>query len=96
MANIKDLVLEAVAEMNQEFALEQLRQPDEETILYGDGSDLDSLSLVMLIAEVEQRINDSYGTDLVIASEKALSMRNSPFRSVGALVDYVQSEIANT
>lgn len=61
----------------------------EETRLIGQGAILDSLGLVSLIVEVEQRLSDELGVDLILADERAMSQKRSPFRSIGALADYI-------
>jgi len=94
VTNVSQIVLSAIKDMNRDLQLEQLRDADDTTALYCDDSDLDSLSLVLLVGEIEARINDAFDSDIVIASEKALSLRNSPFRSVGALITYIDEELA--
>jgi hypothetical protein len=39
--------------------------------------------------EVEQQINDAVGTEIVIADDRAMSQKRSPFRNIGALAEYV-------
>ncbi len=64
-------------------------QVGEDTKLLGEGSAFDSIHLVSLIVEVEQRLTERYGVVVTIADERAMNMRNSPFRSIGRLVDYL-------
>jgi len=65
----------------------------EDTVLYGPDAKLDSLGLVTLIVNTEQQIADDFGKSVSLANEKALSERNSPFRTVGSLVSYVSALI---
>lgn len=62
---------------------------DTSTILIGQGSLLDSLSLVRVIINVEQRLNDDFGVTISIADERAMSQKNSPFRTIGTLAQYI-------
>jgi acyl carrier protein len=64
------------------------------TALVGHGAVLDSIGLVMLVVEVEQRLEEEHGLSLVLASDKALSQTRSPFRDVGSLIDYAGALIA--
>ena len=50
---------------------------------------LDSLGVVQLIVEVEQRVEAQHGISLTLANDKAMSQKNSPFRTVGVLADHV-------
>lgn len=56
--------------------------------LFGLDRTLDSLSLVRLLVEVEQGIDDELGVMLTLADEKAASQAKSPFRTIGTLVAY--------
>ena len=61
-----------------------------ETALLGGGSLLDSLALVTLIVSIEGRLADKTGVPITLANERALSRRNSPFRTVATLAAYIQ------
>lgn len=73
----------------------ELREPDaqiacaEDTVLFGAAGALDSLGLVSLLMDVEEAISTRSGTPLVLADEHAMSQRRNPFRTVGALANYV-------
>jgi acyl carrier protein len=62
-----------------------------DTRLFGGDSPLDSTALVSLIIEVEQQINETYGIDVVIADDRAMSQAHSPFRTIGSLADYIET-----
>ncbi len=66
----------------------------EETRLIGRDSVLDSMGLVNLIVEIEQRLEDEFDISLVLADDRAMSQKNSPFRSVQSLSDYIYQLIA--
>lgn len=63
-----------------------------DTALFGPGGLLDSMGLVTLIVEVEQSLADRFGLVMTLADDRAMSQRSSPFRSVGALAGYIQSQ----
>lgn len=83
------LIFEAIGELNQTRAGSRQVPCSVSTPLFGSQSVLDSLGLVNLIVGVEARIADETGEAITLADEKAMSQRNSPFRSVDALSDYV-------
>jgi acyl carrier protein len=64
-----------------------------DTRLIGSGAVLDSMGLVTLILEVEQRLEADHGLTVVLADERAMSQKNSPFRSVQSLTDYVLQQV---
>lgn len=85
----RDIVLRAIDAYN---AAEPIAIPrDVDTVLLGPGGVVDSLGLVRLVLTVERQIERDAGTFVSLTDEKAMSQRNSPFRSVGALVEYVAS-----
>lgn len=67
----------------------------ESTVLYGFGSALDSMAMVTLVIALEQKINELYKKNLTLASEKAVSQKNSPFRNVETLANYIVELIEN-
>ena len=50
---------------------------------------MDSLALVSLITDLEEKISDEFDEDIVLADEKAMSQRTSPFRTVESLTEYI-------
>lgn len=61
--------------------------------LYGTGGDLDSLGLVQLLIDVEERVSDQYGIAASLMDEKAMSQTHSPFRTVDSLADYLVAQV---
>lgn len=60
-----------------------------ETKLFGIGGILDSMSLVSMIVAVEQDIEDEFDVQITIADARAMSQKNSPFRTIGTLIEYI-------
>jgi Patatin-like phospholipase len=47
------------------------------------------LGSVTLIVDVEQRVLHQLGLNVTLADDRAMSQRNSPFRSIGTLTGYL-------
>jgi len=62
---------------------------DEETRLLGRSAVVESMGLVTLIVEVEQRLESDFDVVVVLADDRAMSQSRSPFLSVGTLADYI-------
>ena len=60
------------------------------TRLFGGDAGLDSIDLVSLVVNIEEAIEDEFGMSVVLADEKAMSRRVSPFASIGLLTEYIQ------
>ncbi|TVP82282.1 MAG: hypothetical protein EA353_00665 [Puniceicoccaceae bacterium] len=83
------IILETLHELGEDIASDELMNADEATRLFGARSPLDSINLVNFIAEVEERISDDFGIEIVLANQNAMSMTHSPFRRVSSCTDYV-------
>ena len=90
MKKVDSIVIEAVIELNEELECEELESPTNKTKLFGGNGALNSLALVSLISDLEDRISEGFDKDIVLADEKAMSQRASPFRTVAALTDYIE------
>lgn len=85
------IIIESLKEYNQELQNAELDNPTNKTKLYGEKSVLDSMGLVYLITDIEERISDEFEKDIVLADEKAMSQKTSPFRDVETLAKYIQN-----
>lgn len=91
--------------MNQETAIEIVKRavlevfaqtgdapPTElhsDSVLVGTDAIMDSLGVVSLIVEVEGIVERENGVSVILANEKAMSQKNSPFRTVGILASHL-------
>ena len=46
-------------------------------------------NFVSLIVAIEREVEDMFGVTLTLVDERALSMKESPFRSIQSLADYI-------
>ena len=83
-----DSVRAAVAEINDFRTEGDSLSLDEDAILFGDGSALDSVGLVQVVMAAEAQLADATGVELVLASEAAMSRKRSPYRSLRNLAEY--------
>lgn len=87
---IERIIIESLVELNEELGSEDLKSPNEETRLFGGNGGLDSISLVSLITDIEDSISEEFGVDIVLADERAMSQRTSPFRRISSLSKYIE------
>ncbi len=64
-----------------------------ETALYGSSGILDSIGLVSVVVELEQKLSDREGCSVSLMDDRALSQARSPFRTVRSLADYVRARL---
>lgn len=86
---IEDLVRTALTELAVDLDKPELANASPATVLFGPEGALDSLGLVHLIADVESRVAEATGREIIIADERAMSRSRSPFRTIETLVDYL-------
>lgn len=88
---IEKIIIDTLIELNEELENEELNNPTSDTKLFGGNGVLDSLALVSFITDLEERISDEFEADIILADEKAMSARTSPFRNVQSLTSYIKS-----
>ena len=91
---IEALVIETIQQAAAQNAKGARPAVTRATVLLGAGALLDSLGLVTALIDLEQRLEQEYARAVTITDEKAMSQARSPFRSVEALSEYIESLLA--
>lgn len=87
---IQDVVLSALRNANLARKSDAQLDVSLEAPVFGPGSPLDSLGLVSLLIDIEEAMQDR-GVEITLGDARALSQTKSPFRSVPALVQYIET-----
>src|SRR2546430_13379573 len=87
--NLVAAIYRAVDWINGELPPDRQLIKAAETRLLGSQSVLDSMHLVSLIVAIEREVEDMFGVTLTLVDDRALSMKESPFRSIQSLADYI-------
>ena len=66
---------------------------DESTILFGEGSAIDSLDLVNILIGIEEFIEKTYGVSVELIDEDAIISPDSPFSNPLTLSKYIGTKI---
>lgn len=82
---IAELVINAVKDILDDETV----AVNNDTVLLGNDAVVDSMGLVNLIVDIEGLLADN-DIEVTLTSEKAMSQRNSPFRTVESLTDYIK------
>lgn len=85
---VADLLEQVITEFNDMYDQYSV-ETNEEAVLYGKGAVIDSIGLVALIVEVGFRFEEAFDVTVDLMNEKAFSQKNSPFTTVGRLIDYI-------
>lgn len=87
--SIEATLLSTLHELVDTLPDDQKFTADIGTKLFGQGSSIDSLTLVSFIVELESKFSDKYNIDLVLTDDRAMTRTKSPFDSVADLRDYI-------
>lgn len=85
---IEEIVLKAIKSIANEQDSSQLLNPGLNTPLFG--VNLDSMGVVLLVTDLEERMYDEFDISISLADERAMSQKTSPFRNVKTLIKYVE------
>ena len=100
MMNYKEaeiLVIEALKEGLDSSSDEQrktaINNADENTRLFGGGGLLDSMGVVILLSDLEDKLDDEYDVIISLASDSTMSKTRSPFRNIKSLANYIVASV---
>lgn len=85
------LLIESVNDYFKEQSIDS--EVNESTPLFGSSSQLDSMGLVHVIVDIESRLRE-HNVNVSLISEQAMSQRNSPFRTISTLADFILTQVA--
>lgn len=85
---IVTLIKQCIENLPRDNGEEGFENVTAQSSLFGKDGLLDSIGLVSLVVAVEHAIEDEFGIVLSLADERALSRRNSPYRTIASLADY--------
>lgn len=84
------IIIAAANELNDEEEISLSEELSVSTRLFGENGVLDSMGLVSLVVAVEQAIDEELDASISLADEKALSQKNSPYRTIETLAEYAE------
>jgi acyl carrier protein len=87
---IHTIIFQALKHINEERAPAEQLKIDVNTRLFGADAELDSLSLVSIIVDVENDISELVGHEISLTDDRAMSQKVSPFSDVNSLTAYIE------
>ena len=85
-----EIVYEAIDEINEDQTDDAKILKSLDGLLLNADSNVDSLTLVRLLVTVERLIEERSGKAIVLVDESAFDEGQSPFLTVGTLVQHVE------
>lgn len=93
-AAVLEAIYQALRTLNEERGADEQITVGPDTCLFGEGSALDSLSLVSVIVDLETSVSDQFGKAISLTDDKAMSRDPVPFTDVSALKTYILELLA--
>src|SRR5262245_9273729 len=83
-------IFAAIDEVNEHLPRQRKIEKSARAVLIDDSRQVDSLTLISLIAAIEERIDEEYAVLINLADSDVLSHINNPFKSVETLANHIE------
>lgn len=94
---IEEIVISILKEMGKSYNNKTLKNADQNTKIYtADGNGLDSLMFVRFISELERRLSEAWGKEVVLTNDDLIDPENIAFKSVDNLVNLLSSHFSDS
>jgi acyl carrier protein len=91
---VLEAIYKALSALNQERGADEQIVVGPDTCLFGEGSSLDSLSLVSVIVDLETMVSDQFDKSISLTDDRAMSRDPVPFTDVAQLKSYLLELLA--
>jgi acyl carrier protein len=88
---ILNSIYQAVDEVNEQLSEDQQLEKSPDTVLLGESGQLESIDLVNILVATEENVESTFGVPISITDERAVSEKNSPFKTIGTLCDFISN-----
>ena len=89
---IEEIIYPVIKDLKEDEGLNIEPSPD--LVIFGEGSEFDSLTLVRFVIAIQEQILDVTDKTVVLATQQAMSRSKSPFRNVTTLAEYIEELLA--
>jgi len=86
---ILDSLKEGIDDTTEESRKLNISNANSETRLFGSNGLLDSLGVVILLTDLEEKLDEEFDVTVSLASDSTMSRTRSPFRTVKSLAEYM-------
>jgi len=88
---ILNSIYQAVDEVNEQLSEDQQLEKSPDTVLLGESGQLESIDLVNILVATEENVESTFGVPISITDERAVSEKNSPFKTIGTLCEFISN-----
>ena len=91
---MRDRLHDIIESIVKDFGYSYKIQNEDSSIpIYSESSDLDSLGLVNVLVDIEEKVRLEFDKDISIMDNRAMSQVNNPFKDVDSVVEFVAKQI---
>ena len=87
---MRDLLIDAIKEINEDLEIEELKEIKDDTPIF---ELLDSMAILDLVLEIEDRLQQKYSRYIQIADDKTMDVLHSPFRTFKTLLEHIEDKV---
>ena len=88
-----ELIFAAIKEVNMQQPPEYQLKLNKDEFLISDKSCIDSLGLITLLINIEEKISNKFKKNLNLLDEKLISEENTPFKTLGSLASWLNKNV---
>ena len=88
-----ELIFAAITEVNIQQPPEYQLKLNKDEFLISDKSCIDSLGLITLLINIEEKISNKFKKNLNLLDEKFISEENTPFKTLGSLASWLNKNV---
>jgi len=86
---VLDSLKEGIDDTTEDSRKLAISNASSETRLFGGSGLLDSMGVVILLADLEDKLDEEFDVVLSLATDSTMSRTRSPFRTVKTLAEYI-------
>lgn len=87
---IVKIIYDSLKKMDKGELQVDVKDIDANSVLFGHGGILDSLSLITLIITIEFALEDEFDVYVELANdERTMSLKHNPFKTIDKMVDHI-------
>lgn len=90
-SEILNLIYQAIDLLNEQLDGEKIVEKKPSTVLFGKSAVIDSVELVNFIVLIEEKMEEVFNIQIILADERAFQTKNSPFENIQSLSKYIES-----
>ena len=87
---IREIILESLEEVNKELKSIEFFDIKNETLIFDN---MDSMAVLELIIEIENKIQLQYGKFIQIADDTIMDEMETPFKTLSSLIEFVEIKL---